>query len=758
MSAYKLRSMSSRSNCHGKRVGYFPVLVRGPGRFIGFVAIYLEWISVKFITVNERRTHKASLSLLGLVLLPALAQAQGLGVASLGATGGLTIPSAYVLDSGDLALSLGNYQDPDLGTFSRKQNYSLGIGLMPGVELFGRFAEYQNPRPALSTGFNINGPRDISANVKWQLPIELRSLPKLAVGATDIGGGAVYFSSKYAVASDEYGPLRWSLGYARGKPARGQAGGARVLDGVFGGAELKLGSSRATLLAETDGTQRHAGLRYYSEVLPWLGDAQLVGTVQRSFGTITLAGGAGNATSFSLSLLVPMGTDDKTRQARADAAAKTLSPLAPLVPAGAAPAADGMVATAPDRLDTLARALRATGLDRVRVGLLGGQLVVEYENHRYLQNEADALGVVLGLAAEYAPVGTARVHALTLKAGLQVSETSVEVAAYRSFLRDGDAARVKDTMGFGRLPGYDAAAVQWAAGEAGTGRRQNWLRVELKPLLNYTLGTEYGAFDYSLAAQVRSAVGLWKGAEVYADVVQRAAHSANMEQGRVFAGSLHRNGLKTVALQQSFWLGPRLFTSVGVGKYNHDDRGAEGESILFLPWNEDTLHLKGSHMRHQADVLPGFEEAVAASYRWKFDSRTWVEGGYQQYTDRSTGPALTLTRWFGDVAVQVFARRGGNNSFVGLELSLPLGPRQGMAAGPVQLTGTPRYAQSIRTRLTNASNAGNFVDNAAVRSVELNYKPEVELLNSGRITATDIGGQVQRMRESFHLYARDQID
>ncbi|MEO6319083.1 MAG: hypothetical protein ABIR56_00345, partial [Polaromonas sp.] len=82
----------------------------------------------------------------------------------------------------------------------------------------------------------------------------------------------------------------------------------------------------------------------------------------------------------------------------------------------------------------------------------------------------------------------------------------------------------------------------------------------------------------------------------------------------------------------------------------------------------------------------------------------------------------------------------------------------GMGAGPVQLTGTPRYAQSIRTRLTNGSNTGNFVDNAAVRPVDLNYKPEVELLNSGRITPADITGQVQRMRESFYLYARDQIN
>lgn len=97
---------------------------------------------MNFTTGGARRTHKASLTLLGLAMLPAVGYAQGLGVASLGATGGLTIPSAYVLGSGDLALSLGNYQDPKLGTFSRKQNYTLGIGLVPGVELFGRFAEY----------------------------------------------------------------------------------------------------------------------------------------------------------------------------------------------------------------------------------------------------------------------------------------------------------------------------------------------------------------------------------------------------------------------------------------------------------------------------------------------------------------------------------------------------------------------------------------------------------------------------------------
>ena len=690
-----------------------------------------------------------------LALLPLAALAQGLGVASLGATGGLNIPSAYVLPLGDAALSLGNYQDPKLGSFERQQNMSLGFGLLPGVELFGRFAEYTTDTGAPVGAPNVNGVRDISANVKWQLPIEMPGLPKLAVGISDLSGGAVFFKSAYAVASDQVGPLRWSLGYAKSEGALGNARGAKVLDGVFGGAELKLGSTRATLLAESDGTQRHAGLRYYSEVLPWLGSAQLVGTLQRSFGATHAAGQGADATSANMSLLLPLGTDDAARRRRVDGAAKPL-PTLPLP--SVTPVAGGLVATTPDRLDALARALRATGLDRVRVGMLGTQLVVEYQNDRYRQNEADALGVVLGLAAELAPAGSTRVHAITRKAGQVVFETSVDVAAFRGFLRDGDAARVQDTLGFGRLPAYDDSAVQWAAGDAGAARRKTWLRLELKPLLNYTLGTEFGAFDYSLAANARATVGLWQGAELYADAVQRLASSDNMQPGRVFASSLHRNGVKTVALQQSFWLGPRLFTSVGAGRYNHDDLGAEGESMLFLPWNADTLHLKGSTMRHKADVLPRVVDAYAASYRWRMNPATWLEAGVQQYTDTSTGPSVTFTRWFDDVAVQLFARKGGNNTFVGLELSLPLGPRQGLAAGPLTLTGTPRFALGIRTRLTNGSNAGNFVDDAAVRPINLNYKPENELLNSGRITPIDIKSQVQRMRESFYLYAREQLN
>lgn len=681
----------------------------------------------------------------GALLLPALAtQAQGVGVASIGAVGGLHIPSAYVLGTGDAAISQGNDHDPQLGSYNQHRNYTLGFGLGGGVELFGRLNHIQNMKPGDAK--LVGG--DISGNLKWQLPIEAAGLPKLAVGFTDYGGkAAVYFRSAYAVASDELGPLRWSLGYGQSKQS--VVGKARVLDGVFGGAELRLWDTRATLLAETDGTRRHAGVRYYSPVLPWLGDAQMVGSVQRSFGGTDLAGNAADATSFNLSLVVPLQTLDATREQRTRSAAQAQAPLPALAASGNTPAP-----TRTERLATLNSTLRAAGLERVRVGTLGDDLVVEYENQRYLHNEVDALGIVLGLAAEHAPANSRRLHVITRKAGLVVSEASVSVPSYRAWLRDAaESSAVQATLGVGALPGYDAAAVQW---EHGSQQASHRVRVRLSPLLNYTVGTEIGLFDHSLAVQARTSVPLWTGAEAYADVVQRIDNSRLMEPGAAYASLRHRNGLQTLALQQSFWLGRQALASVGAGLYQYNTVGLEAEATVFVPGRpEDSMHLRTRAVRvTDSTELPGTQNASSASYRWRMSPSTWLEGGVHSYTDGSKGPALALTRWFGDVALQMFARKGGGNSFVGLELSLPLTPRQGMNAHAIQLSGNPRYALPIRSLLTSNTDTHNSQRPNAVRPVDLSYKSEVELMNSGRMTPDYLSTQLPRLRESFYLYGR----
>lgn len=691
-----------------------------------------------FLAGLPRPTSIACALLLAGGLLAVPAHSQGLGISTQGNTGGLTIPSAFVLEEGQLAFSAGNYREPMIRAATRR-NFNLGIGLFPYLELFGRFAEYTTEQP----GRLRSGLSDLSPNVKLQLPPLLPALPNLAIGANDFAGGAVNFRSVYAVASDQYGPLRWSLGAARGRPIRGNEANGRAFDGVFGGVELLLGGTGLSALAEYDGQQKHAGLRYHSPALASLDGAQFVATLQRSFGASNLAGQNVDASAFSVGMVVPLGKPDPVAVARQAASVRPLPPLDQ--PAGA------MVATREDRLESLRRALLAAGLERVRVGTLANNLVVEYENHRYAHNEADAIGIVLGLGAELAPEGIQRAYAVGLKAGLRIAETSVDVPTYRQFLRSGDATNARASLAFDRMPQYQREQVQWLDAAPGG---HTPLRVEISPDVNYTIGTEVAAYDYSLAAQVQAIAPLWEGAELHASYVHRLATSQNAEPGRAFESMRQRNGLKVAALQQSFWLGHHVHASIGVGRYHYEGLGVQAESTVFMPMGDDVVRLKAGMYDRQPGQSRRAATPVSGSYRWVPSATTWLEAGWQQYSDGSRGPALVFTRWFDDVAVNLFFRRGGDRRFAGLELSVPLTPRRGMAPGAFTLAGTERFARGIRTRLTGSESSANNVMPTAVRDFASDYSAEVRNLNSGRFSQAWYAGQLPRMREAFHTYAR----
>jgi hypothetical protein len=707
------------------------------------------------------------LSLVALACLCASAQAQqappadwrSLGVASLGATGGLTTPGADVLDSGLVALSAGNYQDPHFGKFGQHKNFALGFGLWPGLELFGRFTDYTDPQHARPGTRDEIGVRDLSVNLKWQLPIQLPMLPKLAIGVTDLAGGAQNFRSFYGVAGDSIGPLSWTLGLARGTASRQQEGAPRVLDGVFGGAELRLPGTGASALADSDGTQRHLGLRYATNSIAELGHGHLVATVQRSFGAKDWFNREADGPSASLQWVMPMASTERQRQTLAAPLAQA-RPLRPLTAAdaGAGSGADmaGAAAAARDWSAALVRVLRQAGLDRVRAGLQGQVLVVAYENRSFLRNEVDALGLVLGVAAELAPGSALRVQAVALKSGAPISATTVNLLDFRRFLRDGDGSAVRAGLVVEHGPQALFDQTVWSAGSADDVRAP--IQLELKPLLSYTLGTELAAFDYALAANLRMSASPWRGALVYADWVQRLANSANMDPGKVFEAQRQQNGLATLALQQSLWLHPALFASGGVGIYRHDYAGVEAELVGWVPGRDDTVHLKGMALRRYQDraALPS-TQAFAGSYRWQWRPDTWVEGTVQRYTDGSTGPALAITRWFGDVAVNLRALRGGSKTFAGIELSLPLTPRQASRVGPVLLTGAQRYVQNYRMRVAARDTRGHL-ESSAVRPVDLTLRPEAELLNAGRVSGDYVASQMQRMREAFYLYGRNGLD
>ena len=164
--------------------------------------------------------HRIALAACLACLSTGMAHAQSTGITTQGSTGGLVIPSARVLSEGSVALTLGNYMEPQFN-YPKRGNYSLGVGLLPNVEIFGRVADYQDPLPG---SIIANGPRDLSANIKYQLPNFWQDGPTFAIGANDVGGGAQFFQSFYGVMGHHIRQdLDWTLGYARGKGIVGAA-------------------------------------------------------------------------------------------------------------------------------------------------------------------------------------------------------------------------------------------------------------------------------------------------------------------------------------------------------------------------------------------------------------------------------------------------------------------------------------------------------------------------------------------------------
>ncbi|MBE0626750.1 MAG: YjbH domain-containing protein [Burkholderiales bacterium] len=677
------------------------------------------------------------------------ARAEGLGVSSQGVTGGLVIPSADVLPLGTMAFTYGNYQEPQLGANSTRQNLSYGVGLLNHVELFGRYANYLEPKTGL---FIRGGASDISANVKLELPTPWRTGPKLALGFNDfVGRSRAVFTSNYLVATDHYGPWDITVGYASGTPPAGVRNSPPTFDGAFSGVQWRLGDTGLSALAEYDGRQKHAGLRWHTPPLAALGQAELVASLHRSFDASTPTGVSANASNFALSLVIPLGVD------RAKTAACEPEQLQELPALDAQPDPHALQPTPEDRLASLRQALVAAGLERVRVGLREGawgtSVVVEYENHRYAQNEVDALGLVFGLGAEMSPPGTQRVHAVTFKEGLRLYETSVGVTAYRQFLRGGPAGYVTNSLIWDRVRPDLAAQTRWIDAVPAAFSR---VRVEIKPDLAYFIGTEVGPNDYALAANVQAIAPLWSGARLYASYLVPLANSSNMDDGGVFASSRQEQGLKTAAVQQSFWWWDRrVLANVSAGRFYYDTLGVQGEAAVFVPGSDDWLRLRGAAYKDAPGGICGQDRAYAASYRHMFTPTMWLEAGAQRYSDGSNGPSVEWTRWFGDVGVGLFYQKGGDNQFVGLQLSFPLTPRRGMAPGPVILTGPSQYVQPIRTRLSSGGGQGNALQPGAALDLKLDTSLSLDLLNAGRLSQAYFTGQVYRMREAFFLYKPD---
>ncbi|WP_167758710.1 YjbH domain-containing protein [Zemynaea arenosa] len=689
------------------------------------------------------RPRALALLLAAFPLLPAYSQV----LSTSGTSGGLNIPYGSVLPDGDVVIGLNNDREAEFTNRHRGQNYQMGIGLLPYVEVSGRLANYpRNENRDLGT-------RDLSANIKFALPKLFRNQPDIALGRNDLGGGAPTFRSNYVVVSDEFGPLQVTIGRAHG---------ASYLNGTFGGAALRLWDTGVSALVERADRSTTAGLRFESAALRRFGNVRASVSVQRAFGAHGPDGRSFDRSAVALQLAIPFGSNARAiRQVRPEdepvwTPPPRMAALASQQPGAAQAAAAAATAGAATPVPqividhaALQAHLAAAGLERVRIGLHGTELVVEFENHRYNRNEADAVGVALGLAARAAPAEVSRIAVTVKKAGLAVYQVSVPAAAFAEFLRGGEPYEVRPELAFAYRPA--GADVRWlSSAESAHG----WSRIRIDPSLVKFVGTELGVFDYSLAANTQLFVPLWRGAELTASVVSTVAESENVAHG--FLGyAQQRNGVKAVMASQAIWLGDQVLNIVSGGRLQYGDLGLQNETTWFVPNRQDQVRLQVTRLQHKDYYgYRSIQHYGSLSYLYFYQPLDLtMELGYSRYVGGDRGPTFQMSRWFGDVQAQVYLRKSDIESRVGFSLAFPLTPRQGMMPGWTHLEGSSYFPFKVETKWARSGEC-NCITPGVVEELPMVYSARVNVLNQGRLGREYFMSQLPRMREAYFTYAR----
>src|SRR6185369_5167513 len=262
------------------------------------------------------------------------------------------------------------------------------------------------------------------------------------------------------------------------------------------------------------------------------------------------------------------------------------------------------------------------------------------------------------------------------------------------------------------------------------------LRVALSPVLRTSVGTEVGALDYSAGVNVGLQMPLWDGASVDWRRNVPLANTSDYEPTGVFGSRRIRAETERFALVQTVrvplerWLAPGndlqalrwglagLTAQATVGRVGSVFDGVHGA----LRWEpgEGRHRVSGdAGYFHNArfdsgeiNVGPRNAKPLLASYRYSVTpTRTYLEATGGQFMNNDRGIQLGLRQWFSDIAVAAYYRRTRftgepSRQFVGLEISLPIGPRRDMTpAWHVQVTGTPRFTHSVESLVRDVNNA-----------------------------------------------------
>ncbi len=410
--------------------------------------------------------------------------------------------------------------------------------------------------------------------------------------------------------------------------------------------------------------------------------------------------------------------------------------------------------TLDSQLSALRSRLISAGFANVRTGVLNDTvLVVEYENVRYNHNELDALGVVAGIASAAELEGFDTLWLVVKRKGLRMMRVSAPLRELKVWLE-----------GSGTVPApamevtTDTSGIAEASFSAGDSN-PDWLKPSLilYPGLKTYIGTEVGVFDALLSIKPDLQVTLWKGGVLNARWDLPVAWSDNFKRGRQYASDRADPQLERLMLFQGINLAPGLIANLGAGTILHNSNGTLNE----LTWSPgDGMHrfrLAQAYARNSSSHTDS--KIWLGSYRMYLSSLDlFLEGTAGRFWGEDNGALVTLKRFFGDTAVDLYYKNTVTLEkkrwqAAGIQFSFPLTPRRDMKRDLLQVRGADEWGYGQETVLAMGNQKTNDTISAGL-AVNPLPSPAISrsYLNRDRLNGEYILSHKERMKEAWRTF------
>jgi len=681
-----------------------------------------------------------------------------------GYTGIINTPNAQVMNEGDITFHFDNQFDNHLRgynydkKYSYQEDYIFGVGLLPYFEMQGRLSE--------SPGYH----RDLSANFKFQIPFQHEYLPTIALGYQDPGSAASFYENIYLVVDKEFWFVRASVGYGLSKSGSAKA---ERMDGIFGGVEVQT-FDWLYLLGEYDTAETHAGFRLEMprKWSSWFEvDALLTANLDDNF-----------QESLAVNLTFPL-YEDKTIPVRVEEKSKIESPAST---SKRVEKTEKIVLTQPksaaldsnivlpsimvDRtlsVEEIEKQLVEIGFENITIATDVKRLYISYENNIFLHNELDALGVVMGLAAQTSG-SQVKFIIEPKKSKTVIASIRGDLNAARAYYKKRDAASQSDlSASLKNSAPFNIGNMDLKVDAVNDTIFKP--RLEISPVVKSFVGTEVGVFDYILWLRGNLYFNLYKGIDFSIVADAEIAHSDDLNPNTgAFRYAYNDSHVESIMLHNSDNILGSINT-LSVGSFKENYIGVMDQWIY--TFENHTLKLKGGYFEEFKGGNAYYEnwfgkdedrKIYLAKYSYlieDYDILAEIRGG--RYWNQDQGFDLQLKRYFGDAAVMLFYQQStGQSRFVseqtdhyaGMGIEIPLTLKKTPSYQYGQVRGTNAFSYKIRTSILRDDGSNTIVVGGS-DDPQMPFESENYFQNRNRMQIGYLKTHLSRLVNAYDEYA-----